>query len=435
MRKHRTRRLAGGALLLALALGTTACDDSTDPLGPELESGSAVLTGQVTAAAPAGLGAAAAAAAGQGGVVVEVEGTASVDTTDANGTFRLEVPAGDGPLRIRFRKGALDATLELQGLPEGTVLRIKVELNENGARVGDSDDGDHDEFEGDATLLSLSGEAPARSMLLELREDGRTSEVLVDEESTAFESDGDLDDFQELLEALDRGERVEVEGDGRMDADGQVVAVRIKAETDDDHDDDGDDDSDDHEFEGKASFVSVSGDAPERTLRLDVMEGNRTWTVDVLEGVTEIEDDGDLTSFADILEAAQAGTELDVEGEGEIRDDGTIVAHEIEVETDGDDDQDEHGDDIEFQGDATFGELLGEAPERRLRLEIARDDLLLTIEILEGFTKIDDDGDYTSFEAILAAAQGGATLEVDGEGWLQDDGSIAAREIEVDNDD
>jgi hypothetical protein len=430
-----------------------ACDDSTDPFAPELEAGSAVVAGRVVTTAPAAVAAASSSSTGAG-VVVEVVGTAAVDTTDANGAFRLEVAAGDDPLVLRFRTGGLEATLELQGVPAGTILGITVDLSQDGARLGHRDDGDHDDLDGYATLLSVAGDAPTRSMLIEVRDDDDDDdryEVRVDEEATVFDSDGDLDDFGALLQALEAGRTVEVDVDARRTENGALVAVHLEADLEDDEDsddsdDDGNDDSDgegeEEDFEGYATFVEVVGEAPQRTLRLEVAEDDDdTLLVHVLEGVTEIDDDGDYTTFQAILDAARSGRTLDVEGDGSLQDDGSLAAHEIEVDDEGSDDSDDGNDDSDgegeeedFEGYATFVEVVGEAPQRTLRLEVAEDDDdILLVHVLEGVTEIDDDGDYTTFQAILDAARSGHTLDVEGDGSLQDDGSLAAHEIEVDD--
>lgn len=325
--QSRTRsRLAGGALLLALAFSVAACDGG--PTGPEGAEGTAVVAGRVmTGGGPAATSGAAGPSSAQAGFVVEVEGSAVVDTTDANGTFRLEVPAGEDPLRIHFRKGGFDATVTLEGLPAGTILSIQVEVGSNGARVDHSHDGEHDDMEGYASLLSVSGAAPTRTMTLELREEGRTLEVLVGEESTAFSARGDLTDFDALLDALERGVRVEVEVDGQMGSDGRVEAVRLEAETDDHEERE-------NEFEGRAGFVSITGDAPERVLRLEVDGEGPSVMVDLREGVTVIDHEGDFASFADVLAATRNGIALDVEGYGDLQDDGSLLAEGIKVETD-----------------------------------------------------------------------------------------------------
>ena len=80
--------------------------------------------------------------------------------------------------------------------------------------------------------------------------------------------------------------------------------------------------------------MSVTGDAPARTLRLEVTHEGRTVLVDVLEGRTVLDNEGDYTAFADLLAAAQADVRLEVEGEGTLQDDGSIAATEIKAEVD-----------------------------------------------------------------------------------------------------
>jgi uncharacterized surface protein with fasciclin (FAS1) repeats len=203
-----------------------------------------------------------------------------------------------------------------------------------GQRPDKDDDGDDDddetEFEGWASLVSVEGDAPERAMRIEVEYDDMTVEVVVSEAGTDFGDDGDITDFDGLLQALDAEDpMVQVEGEGELQDDGSVAADEIKAETGD-RDDDEDGDDDEIDFGGYATLISQEGDAPTRSLRMDLEYEGETITVDVFEGETEFEDDGNLADFDALLEALQDDELLVVvKGEGDVREDGTVEADEI----------------------------------------------------------------------------------------------------------
>ena len=93
------------------------------------------------------------------------------------------------------------------------------------------------------------------------------------EGSTLFDAHGDILSFDELLAALDPVDLViEIKGEGERQEDGSVLAATIKIETDDDADDD-----DPDEFKGIAALVSVEGDAPTRTVRVELTNVTDRW--------------------------------------------------------------------------------------------------------------------------------------------------------------
>lgn len=96
--------------------------------------------------------------------------------------------------------------------------------------------------------------------------------------------------------------------------------------------DDDDDEGEDEDFSGYATLVSEEGDAPTRSLRIEVERDDMTVVVDVFEGETEFEDDGTLLDFDALIEALNDdGSMVRVEGEGDVQDDGSITAEEIEA--------------------------------------------------------------------------------------------------------
>jgi hypothetical protein len=290
------------------------------------------------------------------GIVVTVAGAGATDTTNADGVFRVEARADDGRVRLRFRRGALDVELEIEGLVPGTTLHIQVSLDERGASLDDvvgNDDGNDDgkddgnddgpgseEFEGRLVSLTLSGAAPERIARAALDGEGGTRLVDIIEGETAFEQDGDLLTFDALLDGAAAGRAIEVEGDGAVREDGSFRATSVKVEVDGDddrgNDDDGDDDAGNRhdEFEGRLVSLTLSATTAARVARVVLTEDGVTSMVEIVEGVTVFEGDGDLLTFAALLSGHAAGLSIDVEGDGEIQDDGSFRAASVKVEVD-----------------------------------------------------------------------------------------------------
>ena len=110
-----------------------------------------------------------------------------------------------------------------------------------------------------------------------------------------------------------------VEGEGIHLFDGSSSSIVIEGEEAD--------------FEGVAELVSVTGDAPDRVVRIDVTdEDGLVETVDVVEGETDFDDDGDLTTFEAFLAELEAGTVVEVDGEGIRQLDSSIRATELKAE-------------------------------------------------------------------------------------------------------
>ena len=163
---------------------------------------------------------------------------------------------------------------------------------------------------------------------------------------------------------------------------------------DDDCQDDDDDEDDEGEFEGYATLVSVDGDAPERTMRVEVDDDGEIVTVDIVEGTTVFKDDGDFNDFDSLLGALDAGVMVEIEGEGPIQEDGSVMAYEVKAETDDDMDDDDDEETI-----AAFVERLAndaENPQFTILLAALRAaDLVETLD--------DDDDDFTVFAPTDAA--------------------------------
>lgn len=331
---HRRRALIPGLLLTSL-LALAACDG--DPTAPPFAP--TVIQGQLQAAAAVGAG-----SAGMDGYLVSVEGGASADTTDANGAFRVEATSDDGRVRLRFRKGSTDVSIELEGVEPGTVLTITVDVSGSNAVLTGSGSSRTVEFDGIGRLLAVDGQAPARTLRVHLDRDDDDDDLTdVDleilEGQTTIHVLGDLVTFDRLVDALRAGVRVEMEGRASRRDDGTWQAVSLKAETDSDDDGNDDDGKDDNpgvgqEYDGDARLVSVTGTALERVLRLEANDKGRIWIVDVRETGTTIAQDGDLKTFQRIVDALTAGRPVKVEGRATQQQDGTWMASTIKAETD-----------------------------------------------------------------------------------------------------
>lgn len=335
MKSHSTRRRALGVLTFLLA-GLGAACDSTSPLA--LAGGPVVLEGRiasVTEPTPA-LSSGGSALAG---IEVSVEGSTATTTTDSTGTFRLELEAGENTIVLHFRRGPLDASIELQGVSPGTIIRVEFSLDVNGGTVTHRRDDRHDEFEGTAALVSLVGTEPSRTLRIALNGDS-TSVVDIIEGETRFEADGDILTFAALLVAVDSaGPTIRVEGDGALEG-GVTIATSVKVETDD-HDDDSDDDRggsgghrDGSEFRGLATLLSVSGLAPDRIVRVRVTDDEGVRVAELLEGEVRFDDSGDLHSVIAVLAALGAVGVIRLEGEGVVGADGVILATAVRAELD-----------------------------------------------------------------------------------------------------
>jgi len=354
---------------VALCVAAAACETS-DPTG--LVTDTVTLEGRVVSLTSAGGAAASPAQSGGSslaGIEVSVEGSDVTTLTESDGSFRLEVEAGDDRITIRFRRDDVDVSLSLEGVTPGTTIQLDVSLGDGGSVLhrddrhdddgpghdddddhgdgdddhngNDDDDGDDDfgvhQFEGRAALLALTGDAPERVAQVELSHNGSELTVEIREASTAFESDGDVLTFGDLLAALDRTDlTVEIEGDGDAQGDGTVLATSIKVETDEhaDDDDDGDDDAELVEFKGSAHLVSVSGAAPMRVVRVSVDDDHGTVLVDLVEGETSFDHSGDFLTVGSALAALELADLDRLEGEGLMDADGVIVATTVRAELD-----------------------------------------------------------------------------------------------------
>jgi len=202
---------AFGLAALAIACGGSASMTESDAPAAAPGSRGATIRGTVLGAAAAGD----VSASSLGTIRVTVVGTSLQAMTDGSGNFTLNgVPPGT--VELRFQGSGVDARLTIDGLTNGQTLTLTVRVDGNNAsRVGEGDDDDDEqgevEFDGTVTLLNpltIGGRRVATNS------------------ATRFL--GDHNDPVPSSQVLRVGNRVEVEG--RAQADGSVLAEKIKLE-------------------------------------------------------------------------------------------------------------------------------------------------------------------------------------------------------------
>lgn len=274
----------------AAALGALGCGDSAGPTGATRIAGATIQGTVNPGAAAASEGVRALSGAGAN-IRVTVVGTSLSVTTDASGRFTIEgVPAGS--VELRFQGSGMDATLRIDGLADGQVVTITVEVRGSQATlVGAPTRQQRMEVTGEIQSLSPP----------QFRVSGLT---FVTDASTRFKGSGRV----LALGDLRVGDRVEVEALQRTD--GSLLALEIERKNRDD-DDDG------IELKGKVESITPP------SLRV----AGRTVATNT---ATRIERNG--RSIA--LTALRTGERVEVKGI--LQSDGSILARKIEVEDDDD---------------------------------------------------------------------------------------------------
>lgn len=242
-------------LLLGVALAATAaaCGGSSSVSGPDAPPAAApapaaTIAGTVVSSAGASGDVAASTVAG---LRVSATGTSLQTTTDGAGRFSLSgVPSGR--VELRFQGSGVDARLEVDGLQPGQTLSLTV-------RVSGSSASKVDDSGGEVELRARVESVGVTSLVV----GGRT--VLVSASTQVL----DRSNLPIPLSAIRVGDFVEAEG--YPQADGSVLAKKVKLE---DGEDDGHDDGADVEFRGTIGSTSplivagrpVSTDAATRYL-------------------------------------------------------------------------------------------------------------------------------------------------------------------------
>lgn len=181
------------------------------------------------------------------------------------------------------------------------------------------------------------------------------------------------------------------------------------------------------EFEGRIASVNLSDQ------RISLVNGRILY----LTSDTEIEEE-DYTSLDEVQKDLNTGVHIWAEGEGMMQD-GRFIVTEIEFEREDEDDDDDGDDDngdeeyIEFEEDVSAVDV--EAGIFTLAEEVT---VLIT-----STTKIDDDGDYQTLQAVADALANGIKVQAEGEAWQNSPESpadltaaeVEFKEIESDNED
>jgi hypothetical protein len=294
-----TLRVLVSLPVIALIISAVGCSSSaTSPTSPSAATRGATIQGTVQTAATAS-SAELTAFSTAGGIKVTVVGTSLSTTTDGSGRFVLQGVAG-GSATLRFQGQGIDGTIELSGLVEGQTLTITVRVSGSRPELvsPSSPAGKKVEFEG-----SVESVTPPTLMV-----SGR--KVVTNGDTRIKRGDHAIS-----LGDLKPGDKVEVEGTPQ--ADGSVLASKIKLEDDEDENED--------EVEFKGTIESITPP----TL---MVSGRKV----VTNGSTRIRR-GDKNV---VLTDLKPGEKVEVKGTRQA--DNSVLASKLKVE-DGDDDDD--GDD------------------------------------------------------------------------------------------
>ena len=281
----------------ALVIGAAACSSSsTSPTSPSPATGGATIQGTVQTGATAS-SAELSAFSTAGGIKVSVVGTSLSTTTDGSGRFVLQGVAG-GSATLRFQGQGVDGTIELSGLVEGQTLTITVRVSGSKPQLVSpsspgSSEGKKIELEGTVDAVGASSVTVSGHVFLvngdtRIKRDGQTIP----------------------LSALKQGDKVEVEG--ITQADGSVLATKIKVE-----------DEDENENENEVEFKGTIESITPPTL---MVSGRKV----VTNGSTRIRRGDKTVALTDLKPQEK------VEVEGTMQADNSVLASKIKVEDDDD---------------------------------------------------------------------------------------------------
>jgi len=300
--------------VFTVIVGALACSSSaTAPSSPSASTTGATIQGTIQTGASAS-SVELSAFSTASGIKVTVVGTNVSTVTDGSGRFVLQGIAG-GSASLRFQGPGIDGTIDLSGLVEGQTLTITVQVSGSRPRLVTpsspaspspsptaSPAGNRVEFDGGVESVT----PPT------LRVSGRT--VLTNADTRIKRRGQPI-----ALADVKVGDKVEVEGSSQ--ADGSVLASKIKVE-----DGENDDDQNDDEVEFTGPIDSITPP----TL---MVSGRKV----VTNGSTRIRRGDKTVALADL----QVGEKVEVEGTKQA--DGSVLASKIKVE-DGDDDEHDDGD-------------------------------------------------------------------------------------------
>lgn len=292
---------------VAVVIGAVGCSSSaSSPTAPSPAAAGATIQGTVQTGATAS-SAELSAFSTAGGIKVSVVGTSLSTTTDAAGRFVLAGVSG-GSATLRFQGQGIDGTIELSGLVEGQTLTITVRVSGSKPQLvtpsspaspspSPSPQGKKVEFEGTveavgASSLTVSGHVFLVNAGTKIKRDDHTI----------------------ALADVKVGDKVE--GEGVVQADGSVLATKIKVENDED---------DDNQGENEVDFKGTIDSITPPTL---VVSGRKVMT----NGSTRIRNGDKTVALTDL----KPGQKVEVEGIAQT--DGSVLASKIKVEDGGDDD-------------------------------------------------------------------------------------------------
>ena len=378
---------------VAVAGTLAACGGSSSVTGTETTASSPAVAAPASTATIAGtlLSSDGAARTGDvgtlskaGGIRVTVSGTSLEATTDDDGRFTLGGVTPGGRVVLRFEGSGIDARLEIEGLVAGQTLTITVSVSGATASMVHPDDDSEDvEFKGYVESVGTTSLMVAGRM------------VTVDDMTEILGNDG----HAIVLSDVPVGAYVEVEG--RMQADGSVLAKKIELE-------DGDNEV---EFKGYVESVGTTS----------LMVAGRMVTVD---DMTEI-----LSHDGHPIMLSEIPVEAYVEVEGRMQADGSVLAWKIELEDDGHDDGHDDGDDDGDDDDYDYTEeveFLGYVKSVGMN-SLMVGDRMVTVNSMTEILYYD--GSPIPLSYVLV----GSRMEV--EGWMQADGSVVGKKIQLEDDD
>ena len=297
---------------VAVVIGAVGCSSSaTSPTGPSPASAGATIQGTVQTGASASSAELSAFSTAEG-IKVSVVGTSLSTTTDRSGRFMLQGVTG-GSATLRFQGQGIDGTIELSGLVEGQTLTITVQVAGSKPRL--------------VTPSSPASPTPTPSPAGKKVEIEGTvqavgaSSVTVSGQVIAVNADTKIKrgDHTIALSDLKMGDKVEV--DAIIQADGSLLATKIKVE---------DDEDDDNQGENEVEFKGTIDSITPPTL---MVSGRKVMT----NGSTRIRSGDKTITLADL----KPGEKVEVDGTKQA--DGSVLASKIKVE-DGDDEDHDCGD-------------------------------------------------------------------------------------------
>jgi len=304
---------------LALLLGAAGCSSSaTSPTSPSAVTRGATIQGTVQTGAAAS-SAELSAFSTAGGINVTVVGTDLSTTTDSSGRFVLQGVAG-GNATLRFQGQGIDGAIELGGLVEGQTLTITVRVSGSRPQLVTP--------AAPATPASPSPSPTASPAGNKVEFDGAVEEVSASSLKVAghvvlVNADTKIKRGGQTIGLADVkvGERAEVQAS--VQADGSLLAIKVKIE--DDSNDDQNDERGQVDFSGHIDSISppalvVSGRKVVTNSSTRIRRGDKTVTL------------------ADL----KVGDKVEVEGASQP--DGSVLANKIKVDDGGDDEHDD-GDD------------------------------------------------------------------------------------------